>query len=386
MLSLVVGLVLSQQPFANETPSERLRTVLPNGVTIVVERMPKAGRVGVCLTAAARGVEETPATHGLRHLLEHLIAPGKGGDVDRRLEPRGATLTAQTSRETMSFRVSASPADLERAVACLQEMVRPDALTAERIAKENKILEEEIALAEDDRLLGMAAWDCGYGPEGLDPLGGLAVMAAATPEGLTELHAKHFASRNLTLSIVGNVDLDATTRLASRYFGGFANNPAPEWRTRTSFKPGRREVDAAFGDARAAAVPGVANPRTMWTLSAGLAVAALYGDAFATYTPSAESGLVIVGQTTDRAGVNLAFDEADPGRLFPLGRRLAKAWLNRQLGDPSSRAALLGTLSALGGVRYETLEENLRTMTPTDFAKGLAAFARDSAVVVVGGR
>lgn len=381
---LIAGALAQEPRFANETLTMRLRTVLPNGATILVARLPNADRCAVSVVAAARGTAETPETHGHRHLMEHLLALGKGGDVDARLEPRGGRLTASTNRTHMTFTVSAPRAEWQRAAACALEVIRPDAFSTEGIARQRPILEQELALTPAERLLGAAAWGRGYGTRGLDPNGSLATLETATPAVLTELHQRTFAPRNLVVSVAGNLDLDETTRFLTRYLSQLPDLPADPWAPMPDFRPGRTEADAR-GDARAAAVPPIGNPRSLWVLAAGLGLAASLESAFVAYTPSPQEGLVIVGQTRDRAGANLAFEQADPSALFPTGKRLLRRWLDRQSRSPEALAEFRAVLH-LAGTRIETLEEQARAMDFGQFRKGMDAFRTETAVVVAGSR
>lgn len=381
---LIAGALAQEPRFANETLSMRLRTVLPNGATILVECLPNADRCAVSVVAAARGAAETPETHGHRHLMEHLLALGKGGDVDARLEPRGGRLTASTNRTHMTFTVSAPRAEWQRAAACALEVIRPDAFSTEGVARQRLILEQELALTPADRLLGAAAWGRGYGARGLDPNGTLATLETATPEALAELHRRTFATRNLVVSVAGNLDLDETTRFLTRYLSQLSDLPADPWAPMPDLSPGRTEADAR-GDARAAAVPPIGNPRALWVLAAGLGLAASLESAFVAYTPSPQEGLVIVGQTRDRAGANLAFEQADPGALFPTGKRLLRRWLDRQSRSPEALAEFRAVLH-LAGTRIETLEEQARTMDFGQFRSGMEAFGGEKSVVVAGSR
>lgn len=386
MLSvLLLAGALAQEPrFANETVSLRLRTVLPNGATILVERLPNADRCAVSVVAAARGAAETPETHGHRHLMEHLLALGKGGDVDQRLEPRGGRLTASTSRSHMTFTVSAPRAEWQRAAACALEVIRPDPFREEAIARQRLILEQELALTPADRMLGAAAWSRAFGERGLDPNGTLPALESADPESLADLHRRTFAARNLVVSVAGNVDLDEATRFLARYLSQLPDLPAQPWSPMPALTPGRTEADAR-GDARAAGVPPIGNPRTLWVLAAGLGLAASLESAFVAYTPSPQTGLVIVGQTRDRAGANLAFEQADPGALFPTGKRLLRRWLDRHSRSPEALAEFRAVLH-LAGTRIETLEEQARTMDFGQFRSGMEAFRSDASVVVAGSR
>jgi len=81
MLSFAAGLALLFSP-PQQPP--RLRTLLDNGAVVLVEPVPSA-TISVQLFASSKYAPETAASHGYRHLLEHLIARGDG-TLDRRLE------------------------------------------------------------------------------------------------------------------------------------------------------------------------------------------------------------------------------------------------------------------------------------------------------------
>jgi hypothetical protein len=366
----------------SDTPRRRIQ--LPNGALILVEQMPKAKRLSVCLAVSAVGTYDTPKTHGYRHLLEHLIAKGSREDLDARLESAGSLLTAQTQRDLMLFQVDVSNEQLDIALRAVLEMARPSPITVDRIAKEVRIIGQEIALKEADRELSGAGWRAGFGDARLEPLGDLATMATATPEGLSDLHERMFSASNLVVSVAGNIDADRAMKVAVGLFSPLLKGGKADRISEPKWMPGRVTADA-YGDARCALIPPLSNPKSVWTLAAGLAVAAGLSDGFVTMTPSPRTGLIAVGQTGDRVGANLAFDEANGTSLFALGRRLARSWVASQTGTPSALARIKAVL-AVGGGRPEMLGEALDQMTYEDFVKGLAAFRREDSVVVVGDR
>src|SRR6476469_6543311 len=83
----------------------RLRTVLSNNSAVLVEPMANEKTISIQLWAASRGVEERPETHGLRHLLEHVLALGPNRDLDQRLETVGGELFARTFRDGTQIEV-----------------------------------------------------------------------------------------------------------------------------------------------------------------------------------------------------------------------------------------------------------------------------------------
>ena len=127
--ALVLGQVQIDQP-------QRLRTILPSGGVILVERVPRSANVSLQLFAGTRGIE---ADRGQRHLLEHLVARGSKQDLDSRLEAEGAFLRPQTLRDAMVFEVLLPPGKLKLGLSALRDIVRARVFSKERIAKEIRI-------------------------------------------------------------------------------------------------------------------------------------------------------------------------------------------------------------------------------------------------------
>jgi hypothetical protein len=187
--------------------------------------------------------------------------------------------------------------------------------------------------------------------------------------------------------IAGDVDLDDATRAGRSLLSALPTAPAARLTSRAEGKSGRVVIDG-LAEARAALMPDLRTPQAAWTLAAAFAVASELDESFVSYSPSIRPGLVTVGVTGRTSGAGLKIDElarTDSAGLTERGRSLTRTWLERQLRTPAGVAALRGQLLVQDrSARPETLLEHLERMTPAEFAHGLAAFAAERAVVVVG--
>ena len=361
----------------------RLRTVLPNGATVLVERVPGASRVWTRLFLSARGAEDTPATHGFRHLLEHLVATGRDGRLDGRLEREGAFLNADTLRDVTAFGVDAPAAKLDLALGALGEMLQLRSLTPDDIAREVGIIRQEGALMEPSTRLSTAAWSSAYGVQGLSPFGDLAAMRAATPAAISALHARLCAGPNLVIVIAGDVDLDRATAAAASVVRA-APKTVGSWAVRPAGKGGEAEA-TGLGEARALPVPAYDEPRTVAALAAALSIASEGDDMFVTYTPSVRPGMVMLGRSGESSGMGARIEGAQAPNLWPRARRLAEAWLRRQTGDPGLNASLRGLLLAQSAdATPDRMREAIAAMTYPQFEAAVAALKGPGAVRVVG--
>lgn len=362
----------------------RLRTILPNGATVLVEKVPGAKTVWTRLFLSARGTEETPATHGQRHLLEHLVATGRDGKLDEKLEREGAFLRAQTQRDAIEFGVDAPAGKLDIALGALGEMLRLRAVTTEEIAREAGIIRQEGALMEVPTRLSAAAWGVAYGTRGLAPFGDLDAIRRTTPAALAALHRRLCAGPNLVLVVAGDVDIEKATaaaaavvRTAPKTEGAFTPRPPG--------KSGEDDAAQGFGEARALPVTGYSDPKTAATLAAALALGSELGDAFVTYTPSGRNGLVILGRAGENNGLAASIARKDPAALWERGRLLADLWLRRQTADPGANASLRGLLLAqFSEYTPDRMREAIIGMKYADFAAAVEGFQGPKAVAVVG--
>ncbi len=361
----------------------RLRTVLPNGAVTLVEKVPGAKTIAVQLFASSRGTEETPITNGLRHLLEHLIAKGPKGDLDRRLERAGGFLTAETTRDAMVFKLSLPVGKLDLGIKCLTELMQAPDITTESIKHEADILDQEAALRDDSAKFSAAAWFQAYGESGLDPAGNLDVIRDATPAMLKSIHKIQFSGSNLVIAVAGDLDLDKTTNaFSSLLMSAPKTTVVPH--VRKEGVGGTTTVEA-LGLAYAVPVPGFRKPETVARLAAAVALASESDHCYVIYTPSNNPGLITIGRSEDKPGLARAVSTAKPEQLYSRGRILAKAWISRMLNTPEQIAGIRGLLIVNAiDLKPDTLIENLNAMTFKQFTAAVDFFRSSDAIVVNG--
>ncbi len=366
----------------------RLRTLLPNGSICLVENMPNAKIVSVQLFASSLRFPDTPTNHGFKHLLEHLLLKGPNKDLDMKMETQGIFFTGRTLRDAMQIEFTCSPSQIGIAIESLNTLMEPLQTTDKDIAKEIVVMKQEQALQSDSQRLSAAEWTLAYGDHGLDPFGDLTVMAAATPDDLKAFQSQLFAANNLVLVISGPIDVETESKEGVAFLNKFTTQNPDESAPRPDGVRGRVEVPDAYGEARAARVGGFKEDKTAWVLAAGLALATQLGPVFVTYTPSGGNGLVILGKTDSNTGLGTKLDEMEPGDLsglFPIGKILAKRWIQRQLENPSSSAALRGLLFCQGpSYQPESMIAAIDQMTWPQFQQAVALFGKDQADIAVG--
>ncbi|MDQ7844095.1 MAG: pitrilysin family protein, partial [Armatimonadota bacterium] len=106
---------------------EIAKSVLPNGLRIVTERMPqvRTAALGVWVNAGSR--YEPPGRHGISHFLEHLFFKGTATrsalEIAQAADEIGGQMNAFTDREQTVFFVKVLSAHFDQAVEIVADML-----------------------------------------------------------------------------------------------------------------------------------------------------------------------------------------------------------------------------------------------------------------------
>jgi len=215
------------------TAEQFTRVTLPNGITIVGERMPAVRSVAVGAWIKVGSRHEVGPEAGLSHFLEHVVFKG----THRRdalalalsLESVGGSLDAFTGREVTCYNARVLEEHLDLAVDVLADLALSPKIDPADVEKEKGVILEEIHSSEDtpdDRvhdLFADAVWR-GH-PLGHRILGDEETVAAFTPEMVAEYHGRYYVAPNLLLSVAGSFDWDRFVSLVERHFIASPGHP-----------------------------------------------------------------------------------------------------------------------------------------------------------------
>lgn len=139
-----------------ERRSDRIgfqRTVLPNGVRIVTERIPSVRSISIGIWVGAGSRDEPEALGGISHFIEHAVFKGtqkrRGHQIAQRMEAVGGYLNAFTSKEYTCYYARALDSHLERALDVVCDLALTPTFPEREIEKEKDVILEEIRMYED---------------------------------------------------------------------------------------------------------------------------------------------------------------------------------------------------------------------------------------------
>lgn len=382
MLSVALWVV------AVQVESPRLRTLLPNGAATIVETVKGATYGTIQILASTHDCRETPENNGWRHLLEHLVLSG----VDADAQSKGMFLTGSTYREFSRFEIKFEPSEITEAAKCISNLLRRRRFSEEAIQKEIGIIEQEMALLSDAQRLTLGAWHYAYEGKRPDPFGSVKSLGKCRPDDLDALRERLFNPPNVTIAVVGPMEVKAMASAASMIAGSLA---ARDYSAQPTDAPaalvrGRVEVTGVTGEARSTICQGLRTKEGVATLCAALALGSEFDDSFLSYTPSLGSSLVTIGRTVDVGPFTQTLDQNEPEDYVSMvdrGRALGRAWFLSQMDTPRGLAYLRGLYLLYN--RSAKPEDSLAlidTMTSGDFVAAATNFSKSRSVVTVGVR
>jgi predicted Zn-dependent peptidase len=195
-------------------PIKYRRTVLPNGLTVVSERIPYTRSVAAGFWIARGSRDESARDNGITHLIEHLSFKGtatrSARDIALSMESIGGHLDAFTTKEETCFYARALDEHLPRAVDIIADIVCRPRFSPRDLSRERKVVLEEIKSLEDapdDQIhdhFDQVIFD-GH-PLARPIIGTAATCRSFTREGIMAYRARHFGPGDTVVAVAGNVD------------------------------------------------------------------------------------------------------------------------------------------------------------------------------------
>ena len=226
------------------------RTVLPNGLIVLTERMDhlRSVAMGVWIKSGSRG--EAAETNGISHFVEHMVFKGTRNRsaqlIAREMDSIGGNLDAFTGKETICFNVKSLADHVPLALDVLADLVLNPIFASPDIERERGVILEEIKIDEDNpdvlvhELFTQNFWK--DHPLGKPILGTNATVARLDQPKLLDYHRGRFHAGNMVFSAAGNLDHDRFVEAVTEKFAPLSSGeplselPAPQSSARILLK------------------------------------------------------------------------------------------------------------------------------------------------------
>jgi predicted Zn-dependent peptidase len=202
------------------------RTVLPNGLIVLTERMEhlRSVAMGVWIKSGSRC--EAAEINGISHFVEHMVFKGTRSrsslNIAREMDSIGGNLDAFTGKETICFNVKSLADHVPIALDVLADLVLNPVFASTEIERERGVILEEIKIDEDNpdvlvhELFTQNFWK--DHPLGKPILGTTKTVGRLDQQKLIDYHIGSFRGGNMVFSAAGNLEHDQFVEAVSQKF------------------------------------------------------------------------------------------------------------------------------------------------------------------------
>lgn len=203
------------------------KTLLPNGLRVLTERLESTQSVTVLILVKSGSRCEDQRIRGISHFLEHMFF--KGGEkypdtkaVSETIDAIGGEFNAFTGKEYVGYYVKVASAHRSTAMEVLADMLITAKHDPVEIDKERGVIMEEYNMYQDTPMY-QVGWDFekllfGDQPLGWDQIGLKDVIHTVTREDFMEYQRKWYRSDNMVITVAGDVDHEAVVKEVERLF------------------------------------------------------------------------------------------------------------------------------------------------------------------------
>src|SRR5277367_1393941 len=211
------------------------RTVLPNGVRVITERMPHVRSVSVGVYIGTGSREEQVADTGISHFIEHMVFKGtknrSAEQIARSVDSIGGGLDAFTSKELVSYNVKVLDEHLPEAFDVVADLVRNPLFHDEDIEKEKGVILEELKMEVDNpeylihEIFSSNFWK-GH-PLGRPILGTKQTIRSFDRTKIEEYYKQFYGPSNILVTAAGNLSHQKLVKLVEEKFADLKPRKTP---------------------------------------------------------------------------------------------------------------------------------------------------------------
>ena len=209
------------------------KEVLSNGLTIITEAMPAVRSVSIGIWVNSGSRHERAEENGITHFLEHMVFKGtrnrSAEEIARSADSIGGHLDAYTSKEYTNFSIKVLDEHMDRAFDVLADVVKNPLFRPGDVAKESKVIQEEIKMVEDTpddlvhEIFTQAFWR-GHAL-GRPILGTRRTVSSFNRRRLCGYYHRHYAPNRILVTAAGHLEHARVAGLVSKEFGRLRRGP-----------------------------------------------------------------------------------------------------------------------------------------------------------------
>ncbi len=209
-------------------PTDPISTTrLPNGLTVVTERMDRVETVSFGAYVASGTRNERADENGVSHFLEHMAFKGTerrtAARIAEEVENVGGHINAYTAREQTAYYVKLLKEDLALGADIIGDILTHSTFAPDEMERERGVILQEIGQANDtpDDIVFDHFQETAFPaqPMGRPTLGTEALIRGMKRDTLTDYMRAHYTTGNVVIAAAGNLHHEQVVELARQHFG-----------------------------------------------------------------------------------------------------------------------------------------------------------------------
>lgn len=263
-LLLWLLLVAGTTSFGQARKIEFTEYDLPNGLHVILHKDNTTPIVAVSVLYHVGSKNEDPNRTGFAHFFEHLLFEGseniKRGEFDKYLQNAGATNNANTSNDRTFYYEVLPSNQLELGLWMESERMLHAKIEPIGVETQREVVKEEKRQRIDNQPYGSILTEVlkrayTVHPYQWAPIGSLDHLNAASLDEFIAFYKTFYVPENATLSIAGDIDIEQTKAMVSKYFKDIPKGTKPVPRPTVVEPPQKAEVrDVVFDNIQLPAV------------------------------------------------------------------------------------------------------------------------------------
>jgi predicted Zn-dependent peptidase len=208
---------------------EHQKTILPNGIRLVSERIPHVRSVAVGVWVETGSRHEPSPKRGVSHFIEHLVFKGTetrtAEEVAKAVDSVGGQMDAFTTKEHTCFYVTVLDQHLPLAADLLSDILLHPLFAAEDIDRERSVVLQEFRMVEDTPddlihdLFAERVW-AGH-PLGRPILGDKKIILGLAREKILAYFVEEYCPARITIAAAGRLEHAELIELFGKSFVDF---------------------------------------------------------------------------------------------------------------------------------------------------------------------
>jgi predicted Zn-dependent peptidase len=206
------------------------KTTLASGLRVLTESMPAVRSASIGIWADVGSSLERRDQRGISHLVEHMLFKGTqrrtAREIAETMDGVGGSLNAFTDKEATCYYAKVIDRHVPLALDVLSDMFLHSLFDAQELAKEQKVVLEEIKMYDDspDEMIHDLFLQTMWSGSNLgEPtIGSVETVTRVTPADLRVHMERHYAPDSVVVAAAGNIDHEQFVELVAENFATFA--------------------------------------------------------------------------------------------------------------------------------------------------------------------